>query len=246
MKTRIVLIILIAATVGVSVYTRPHNALPSDLRDAPNSNASALGQLDTSGRDGGGSLPVPVPARAAKDGFVAPAKLTVRDVTGVVAKLQRPAPPMNYILAHMNGAGFNANACVGRYASDMVFLASERSFQSTARDLAGYDFIADILVTRDVLPGNPKMTLLGDGTWDFIVVKLAGLPPVLAMEAELRANRLSVMTCYDVNREHFLLVLAPNNPPALAHIEKTLSGYDFIREIEMNQRLYSTLKSNQY
>ena len=61
MKTKITVIALLAVTAGVFAYTRPHNALPSDLRDAVADNG-----FDTSipvFEKGGGNIPEPKAVR---------------------------------------------------------------------------------------------------------------------------------------------------------------------------------------
>lgn len=43
MKNKITVVALIAVVAGVFAYTRPNNAIPSDLRDAP---SDTMGQLN--------------------------------------------------------------------------------------------------------------------------------------------------------------------------------------------------------
>ncbi len=64
MKTKITAVALLAVTAGVFAYTRPHNAVPSDLRDAPREtlDSSAMNSLDkTAGASG---MNIPEPAKA--------------------------------------------------------------------------------------------------------------------------------------------------------------------------------------
>ncbi len=70
MKTKITVVALITATAGMFAYTRPHNAIPSDLRDAVADNAG----FDTSipvFEKGSGNLPEPKVAAAADNGKAA-------------------------------------------------------------------------------------------------------------------------------------------------------------------------------
>jgi len=62
MKTKITVVALITATAGMFAYTRPHNAIPSDLRDAVADGAgNAFGDLKGA-YSSGADVPVPVPA----------------------------------------------------------------------------------------------------------------------------------------------------------------------------------------
>ena len=60
MKIRITVLALLAVTAGVFAYTRPHNPIPSDLRDAL-SGGSGSAMDDLKGSHGGGAdVPLPV------------------------------------------------------------------------------------------------------------------------------------------------------------------------------------------
>ncbi|MDA8129898.1 MAG: hypothetical protein M0011_00180 [Elusimicrobia bacterium] len=66
MKTKITLVAVLAVTAGAFFYARPHNHIPSDLRDAPAdtwSDGTAMGQLDA--RHGASEIKAPDPKAAA-------------------------------------------------------------------------------------------------------------------------------------------------------------------------------------
>ena len=66
MKTKIVVIALIAVTAGVFAYTRPHNAMPSDLRDAVADNGEFNTSIPVFEKDSGN---IPAPKAAPVEGY---------------------------------------------------------------------------------------------------------------------------------------------------------------------------------
>ncbi|MDA8129902.1 MAG: hypothetical protein M0011_00200 [Elusimicrobia bacterium] len=71
MKTRMAVVAVLTVAAGVFVYTRPHNHIPTDLRDAPAdtwSDGTAMGQLDAKHAASDINVPEPKAAEAAGSG----------------------------------------------------------------------------------------------------------------------------------------------------------------------------------
>ncbi|MDA8129901.1 MAG: hypothetical protein M0011_00195 [Elusimicrobia bacterium] len=74
MKTKIALVAVLTVTAGAFFYARPHNHIPSDLRDAPADNAVAFGEL----KSGSSGVEAPVPAEPAAVEAPAPESADIR------------------------------------------------------------------------------------------------------------------------------------------------------------------------